>query len=78
MVESERGRKLSAPVAARTSFKLEDALPGTPADFRGSEEVGIGFDPDSRVAFDIDTEEQEAEIKSSSLPSTLRKASVIP
>lgn len=62
-VETERGRRVTVIVTERTRIELEDDLPGTLADLHVGAEVEVKFDPDSRVAFKIDTEEEEAEIE---------------
>ena len=61
--ESERGRRVTVLVTDRTRIELDDDFPGTLTDLRIGVEVEIKFDPESRVAFKIDTEEEEAEIE---------------
>ena len=62
-VESERGRQVTVTVTDRTSIELDDDFPGALADLRAGVEVKIKFDSESLLAFKIDTEEEEAEIK---------------
>lgn len=62
-VESERGRRVTVLVTDRTRIELEEDFPGTLADLRVGAEVEVKFDPESRVAFKVDTEEEEAEIE---------------
>jgi len=62
-VESERGRQVTVTVTDRTRIELDDDFPGALADLRAGVEVKIKFDSDSLLAFKIDTEEEEAEIK---------------
>lgn len=62
-LESERGRRVTVLVTERTRIELEDDFPGTVADLHIGLEVEIKFDPESRVAFKIDTEKEEAEIE---------------
>ncbi len=62
-VESERGRRVTVLVTDRTRIELEEDFPGTLADLQVGAEVEIKFDPESRVAFKVDTEEEEAEIE---------------
>ena len=62
-LESKRGRRATVLVTDRTRIELEDNFPGTLADLRLGAEVHIKFDPDSRVAFKIDTKEEEAKIE---------------
>ena len=62
-IESEQGRKAAVIVTDRTRIQLEGDLPGTLAHLQVGVEVEIKFDPESRVAFKISTEEEEAEIE---------------
>ncbi len=62
-VESERGRLVTVLVTDRTRIELEEDFPGTLADLRVGAEVEVKFDPESRVAFKVDAEEEEAEIE---------------
>ena len=62
-LESDRGRRVTVRVTDRTRIKLEDDFPGTLADLRVGAVVEVKFDPDSKVAFKIDAEEEEAEIE---------------
>ena len=62
-LESDRGRRVTVRVTDRTRIELEDDFPGTLADLQVGAEVEVKFDPDSKVAFRIDAEEEEAEIE---------------
>ena len=54
-VESERGRRFTVTTDDRTHIKLEDDFPGTVADLQVGAKVEIKFDPESRVAFNLDS-----------------------
>ena len=62
-VESERGRKITVLVQDITRIYLEDDFPGLVTDLRAGSKVEIKFDPESRVAFKIGAEEEDAEIE---------------
>ena len=64
-VESLRGHQATVLVTEQTRIRLEDDFPGQLADLTLGAEVKIKFDPVSRVAFKIDTEDEEAKIKGS-------------
>ena len=64
-VESSRGQQATVQVTERTRIRLEDNFPGQLADLTLGSEVKIKFDPVNRVAFKIDTEDEEAEIEGS-------------
>ena len=59
----ERGRRVTVRVAGNTIIKLEDNLVGTLPDLQVGAEVEVKFDPDSKIAFKINAEEEEAEIE---------------
>ncbi len=61
-IESPLGRKATVLVTENTHIELEDDFPGTLPDLRVGSEVEVKFDPESRVAFKIDSDEEEAEI----------------
>ncbi len=62
-VASKGGQTVAVLVTNDTRIELEDDFTGTIADLHIGLEVEIKFDPESRVAFKIDTEEEEAEIE---------------
>jgi len=62
-IESNRGRRVTVLVTDSTRIEIEDDFPGILADLRVGIEVEVKFDPDSAVAFKIDTDEEEAEIE---------------
>ena len=62
-IESRRGRTVMVLVTGVTRIELEDDFRGTLSDLRVGSEVEVKFDPDSRVAFKIDFDEEEAEIE---------------
>ena len=62
-VESNTGRRVPVLVTDSTLIKLEDDFPGKIENLRVGSEVELKFDPESRVAFKIDAEEEEAEIE---------------
>lgn len=62
-IESPLGRTATVLVTVNTRIELDDDFPGTLADLRVGSEVEVKFDPESRVAFKIDSEEEEAEIE---------------
>ena len=64
-VESLRGHQATVLVTEQTRIRLEDDFPGQLADLTLGSEVKIKFDPVTRVAFKIDTEDEEAKIKGS-------------
>ncbi|MCH8987923.1 MAG: hypothetical protein IIA92_03855 [Chloroflexi bacterium] len=61
-IESPLGRKATVLVTENTRIELEDDFPGALSDLRVGSEVEVKFDPESRVAFKIDSDEEEAEI----------------
>ncbi len=61
-IESPLGRKATVLVTENTRIELEDDFPGSLPDLRVGSEVEVKFDPESRVAFKIDSDEEEAEI----------------
>ena len=61
--ESNRGRRIAVMVTDRTRIKLDEDFPGRLSDLQIGTEVEIKFDPDSLVAFKIEIEDAEAEIK---------------
>ena len=62
-IESSVGSKATVLVTEITRIELDDDFPGTLLDLRVGSEVEVKFDPESRVAFKIDSEEEEAEIE---------------
>ena len=64
-VESSRGHQATVFVTEQTRIRLEDDFPGQLADLTLGSEVKIKFDPVTRVAFKIDTEDEEAKIEGS-------------
>jgi len=64
-IESSRGQQATVQVTERTRIRLEDNFPGQLADLTLGSEVKIKFDPVTRVAFKIDTEDEEAKIEGS-------------
>jgi len=67
-IETERGHRRTVLVTDSTRIKLEEDFPGTPADLHVGAEVEVKFDPDSRVAFRIDAEGEEAKIEGVIVP----------
>ncbi|MDP2729076.1 MAG: DUF4382 domain-containing protein [Dehalococcoidales bacterium] len=59
IIESEGGRQVTVLVTELTRIELEDDFTGTLADLQTGLEVEVKFDPESQVAFKIDTEEGE-------------------
>ena len=62
-VETARGRTRTVTVTDLTRIELEDDFPGVLGDLSVGQQVEVKFDTESLVAFKIDTEEEEAEIK---------------
>ena len=62
-IETERGRRVTLAVTDRTRIRLEDHLTGTLEDLRVGQPVKVKFGTESRVAFKIDTREEEAKIE---------------
>ena len=61
-VETERGRRLTLMIGNRTRIELEDDFPGTTADLQVNTRVEVTFDPNTRSAFKIEVEDEEAEV----------------
>ncbi|MSQ40804.1 MAG: hypothetical protein EXR55_03915 [Dehalococcoidia bacterium] len=62
-VETERGLTRTLQVTEATRIELEEDFPGTLADLKVGHEVEVKFDPDTSVAFKVDSKEEEAEIE---------------
>ena len=67
-IETERGRRRTLTITDDTRIDLGEGFPGIPADLVEGQEVEVKFDPDSLVAFKIDTEEEEAKIEGVIVP----------
>ena len=63
VVVSERGRSFELQLTQQTRIRLEDGIPGRPADLHQGDDVEVKFDPESRVALKIDLEKEKAEIE---------------
>ncbi len=62
-VETDRGRTRTLTITDSTRIKLDEDFPGILADLQPGLEVKVKFDPESLVAFRVDTEEEEAEVE---------------
>ena len=62
-VETLSGLTRTVRVTDSTRIELDEDFPGILADLEVGQQVEVKFDPESQVAFKIDTEEEEAEIE---------------
>lgn len=62
-INTEQGRTVTVLLTDQSRIKLEDDIPGTLADLKVGAEAEAKFDPDSRQAFKISLEEEEAEVE---------------
>ena len=68
-IETEHGHRRTITITRSTRIKLEDDFPGVLADLREGQEVEVKYDPETLVAFKVDTEEEEeAEIQGFIVP----------
>ena len=61
-VESSRGRRITALVTDRTRIELEDDFPGRLTDLVVGSKAEVTFDPESRIAFKIEAEDDEGRV----------------
>ena len=61
-VETDRGRTRTLTITGSTRIRLDEDFPGILADLQPGLEVKVKFDPESLVAFRVDTEEEEADV----------------
>jgi hypothetical protein len=67
-IQTGGGSLLTLIVDGTTRIELEEDFAGTLADLREGQEVEVKYDPETLVAFKVDTEEEEAEIEGFIVP----------